>query len=259
MRIAVLIQGEPRFCKEFDLFLERLKGYDQADFYFYMWGKSQPISNYWRSRESVLVAEPWTNIDRNWAVNKIRENLPANCEVVRFELVDQNSLEFPIIENEQLGTNTQNLWKMLYSLHKVNELKTEHEIKNSFIYDLVIRARPDIMLEGELNLNSIKERINNDGKLISTPDNTRCGPPAAISDLMSISSSKNIDIYCSLYEAAYDYYTSGTDFHPEALLASHLLTYGLNFKEHFGYSIGFRKLGQRIDNDKYISDFGRWA
>ena len=259
MRVAVLIQGEPRFCKEFDLFLERLKGYTQADFYFYLWEKSQPISDYWRSRESVLVAEPWTNIDREWAINKIRSNLPANCEVVRLELVDQNTLKFPNIEQEVYGTNTTNLWKMIYSLYQVNELKKEHEVKNGFVYDLVIRARPDLMLHNDLDLSVIKQRIDTNNKLISMPDNTRCGRVAPISDLMAISSSKNMDIYCNLYEEALEYHTSGLEFHPETLLSCHLLTYNLDFSQFFGYNIDIRQLGTNLDNEKYISNFGRWG
>jgi hypothetical protein len=258
MRVAVLIQGEPRFCREFDLFLERLKGYDQADFYFYLWKKSQPISDYWRTRESVLVAEPWTDIDSDWAENKIRSNLPANCNLIKLELVDQNTLTFPEIKENYDGINKNNVWKMLYSLHKVNELKTEQEIRNNFMYDLVIRARPDLMLHNNVDLNNIKQRIDENNNLVALPDNTRCGTPTPISDLMAISSSKNMDIYCNLYEEALDYYTSGLVFHPESLLACHLLTYNLDFSQNFGYSIDIRYFGQRTGNEKYISDFGRW-
>ena len=32
MKAAVLLQGDPRFCKEFDTFLENLKGFDQVDY-----------------------------------------------------------------------------------------------------------------------------------------------------------------------------------------------------------------------------------
>ena len=257
MRVAVLIQGEPRFCKEFDLFLERLKGYDQADFYFYLWKKSQPISDYYRSRESVLVAEPWTDIDRNWAIDKIRSNLPDNCEVIRLELIDQDSLEFPTIEREQHGTNTHNVWKMFYSLYEVNELKKEHEIKNSFVYDLVIRARPDLMLHGDINLDDIKRRIDENPQLLAMPDNTRCGRGNS-SDLIAISSSKNIDDYCKLYKYAFEYYNDGIIFHPETLLSHHLSAYNLDYNQNFGYRIDIRYLGQYVDNEKYISNFGRW-
>jgi hypothetical protein len=258
MKVAILIQGEPRFCREFDFFLERLKGYDQADFYFYLWEKSQPISEYWRTRESVLVAEAWTDIDREWAENKIRANLPANCNLIKLELIDQTTLTFPEIKENYDGVNKNNIWKMMYSLYKVNELKTQYEIENNFVYDLVIRTRPDLMLHNELDLNNIKQHLTNNKKIISTPDNTRCGPPASISDLMAVSSSKNMDIYCNLYEEAYEYYTSGVGFHPEGLLACHLLTYNLDFRQHFGYRIDVRQLGQYLDNEKYISDFGRW-
>jgi len=258
MRIAVLIQGEPRFCKEFDLFLERLKGYDQADFYFYLWKKSQPISDYWRSKESILVADPWLDIDQEWAINKIQSNLPPNCNLIKLELADQNNLTFSEIKENQSGVNKDNLWKMMYSLYKVNELKTEYELKNNFVYDLVVKARPDLMLHNDLNLNFIKTQIDRNNRLVALPDNTRCGARVPISDIMAISSSKNMDIYCNLYNEAYEYYTSGITFHPETLLACHLLTYNLDFSQHFGYNIDIRKLGKTLDKEKYISNFGRW-
>ena len=37
MKAAVLIQGDARFCREFDLFLENLKGFDQVDYFMYLW------------------------------------------------------------------------------------------------------------------------------------------------------------------------------------------------------------------------------
>ena len=206
MRIAVLVSGEPRLCQEFDLFLERLKGYNQADFYFYLWSKNQSVSDYWRTRESVLVAEPWTDIDQQWAENKIRENLPPNCNLIKLVLEDQHTLVFPKIKENYDGLNKNNVWKMFYSAYKVNELKTQYEIENNFMYDLVIKVRPDLMLCSDLDLNTIKQQINSNSKLIAVPDNTRAGEVVPISDMIAISSSKNMDIYCNLYEEAYEHY-----------------------------------------------------
>jgi hypothetical protein len=262
MKVAVLIQGEPRFCREFDLFLERLKGYDQVDFFFYLWKESQPVSDYWRSKNSVLVAAPWTKIDYGWAFRKIQANLPPNNHIVNLVIADQNLLTFPKITNHDVGTNINNLWKMLYSLQKVNKLKQNYEIDNKFKYDLVIRTRPDVMLHNDVDLQVIKDRINLNPNIISIPDNTRCGYGEyfrdLISDLMAITSSDNMNIYCDLYNVTTDYYDSGVKFHPETLLSHHLIQHNFNFSERFGYNIDIRKLGTYVDNEKYISDFGRW-
>lgn len=258
MQVAVLIQGEPRFCREFDLFLDRLKGYDRVDYFFYIWKTSQPISDYHRTNQSILVAEPWTNVDKTWALKKLQYNLPANHHVVRLELVDQTSLVFPEVDVRAAGVNPNNLWKMLYSLYMVNDLKKDYELSNKFKYDLVIKARPDLMLHDELDLTTIKNRIDADPNLIALPNNTRCGTPMPVSDIMAISSSENMDAYCNLYNRVQEYCSKGIDFHPEALLSSHLLQYNFNFNEQFGYNIDIRKLGEWQQDEKYISDFGRW-
>ena len=258
MRIAVLIQGEPRFCKEFDFFLERLTGYSQADYFVSIWKQSQPISNYWRSRQSILVADPWTNVDYSWAETKIKENLPSNSYLAHLELVDQTALSFPEITNHDTVTNIQNLWKMLYSLHRVNQLKKAHEVEWNFVYDLVIRTRPDLMLHNIVDLSTIKPQLDNHPNMLAMPDNTRCGYGKHSSDLMAIGSSNTIDQYCDLYLKAEEYHNNGLMFHPETLLSHHLDQCGIVFDSRFGYQIDIRHLGQYIDSEKYISNFGRW-
>lgn len=259
MRVAVLIQGEPRFCREFDLFLDRLKGYDEVDYFFCLWETSQPVSDYWRTRQSVLVAEPWANIDKSWALKKLQNNLPCNHHVTSLKLVDQNSLTFPEVLNVGVGVNSANLWKMMYSLYMVNDLKKDYELTHKFKYDLVIRARPDVMLHDYLDLTKIKERIDNNSSLVALPNNTRCGMPIPISDIMAISSSENMDAYCNLYNRVQEYLSKGVDFHPETLLSHHLSQYNINFSEYFDYLVDIRHLGEKLGGEQYISDFGRWG
>jgi len=45
MKAAILIQGDPRFCSEFDLFLKNLQGFDQVDYFMYMWKDSPSTVN----------------------------------------------------------------------------------------------------------------------------------------------------------------------------------------------------------------------
>lgn len=258
MRIAVILYGEPRFCKEFDLFLERLKGYDQADYFIHIWGKSQSVSNYHRTRGSILVAEPWQNVDREWALNKLRTSLPANSNVVDLTLGDQSAVPIPDMPNRDAETNLENMWKMYYSLNNASKSKRKYEQDNGFEYDLAIVVRPDIMLQADLDLGHIKHHVDKDAKLISMPDNSRCGYGVAVSDMIAISSSKNIDAYCDLYNQAAALHDSGVIFHPETLLGNYL---NHNSFTHYGlgYNISIRSLGTRISVQEYISDFGSWA
>ena len=205
-----------------------------------------------------MVADPWTNVDYSWAETKIKENLPSNSYLAHLELVDQTALSFPEITNHDTVTNIQNLWKMLYSLHRVNQLKKAHEVEWNFVYDLVIRTRPDLMLHNIVDLSTIKPQLDNHPNMLAMPDNTRCGYGKHSSDLMAIGSSNTIDQYCDLYLKAEEYHNNGLMFHPETLLSHHLDQCGIVFDSRFGYQIDIRHLGQYIDSEKYISNFGRW-
>ena len=276
MKAAILIQGEPRFCAEFDQFISNLQGYDRVDWFFYVWKTSPPTSNLVGHDGHKVVAPYWQNIDnREEAVEKIKKLLPANHRVVRFEPIDQNEVPIhQVTENYAQETIQPNVWKMWYSQHKANFMKTEQERAENIKYDVVIRTRPDVAVHGNISADYMKNRFENDKSVVLISQNKKCGYGVFITDLIGISTSENMDIYTDLYNQALEHHARGVIFHPETMLAKHLEHNGLRY-ESGEFSLEFRNLGHwestatgetwpgngvpDWNNDKiYISNFGSW-
>ena len=275
MRLAILIQGEPRFCAEFDQFISSIQGYDQVDWYFYLWKTSPPTSKTIGHDGHQLVAPFWQNIDnKELAIDKIKKALPEDHNIIRFEAVDQSEVPFQEVkENYAQETNQSNVWKMWYSLHKVNAMKLEQEQLENFKYDVVIRTRPDVALYGDISAAAIKSRLADNQILI--PTNKKCGHSGVwICDLVGIGTSDSMDVYTDLYNQAIDHHSKGVMFHPETMLGRHLEHNGLSYPSG-DFSIEFRNQGiwqstitgdtwpgngapDWNDDKIYISKFGNW-
>jgi hypothetical protein len=275
MKVAVLIQGDPRFCKEFDLFLENLVGYDQIDWFFYLWEKSPPTANLVGGSGHHIVAPSWQHITKEWAYNKIQNFLPDGHYIAGLALDDQDRLTFKEVnDNFAKETIQSNVWKMWFSQYKVNELKTRYEKENGFTYDLVIRSRPDVALIDTLDLEIVKCHLDNRPNMILMPENKNCGYGIRVCDLFGIGSSQNMNVYCNIYNQALTHHAKGVIFHPETLLGVHLLKNNLYFR-YGNFKIDFRFLGYwknikteeiyysdeipRWEDAVYHSNFGRWA
>ena len=106
----------------------------------------------------------------------------------------------PKILKEKESKHYKGSLPMFYKMKKCNELKQEWENRRDFIYDIVIRLRPDLM---------IKERIP---KEVCEDSNTLWYSDYAInkslqvSDKFAISSSKVMDYYTSVWDFINNYW-----------------------------------------------------
>lgn len=255
-RCALLISGEPRFCREFDLLLERFKNFDQIDWYVLVWDSSPEFSGYHRSQQSRLVSPSWLNPTMVQAETQIKTNLPPGHNLARLELVDQSLLEFKFPQNHDGVTNINNAWKMFWCNQKTDQWRRQVEKQQQFSYDLVIKARPDMMAYSDIDLGHAA-RISQDQNCIIMPDNTRAGYGYAISDLMALGGSSAMTQYANCYDHVSEYMEHGRIFHPETILGWYLQKQNIRI-QNMGIRIDIRQLGQRISETAYISDFGRW-
>jgi hypothetical protein len=278
MRIAILIQGDPRFCEEFDHFLEKLAGYTQVDWFFYLWKNNAPTNNVQGGAGHELISPCWQNPTHDWAIKKIKENLPEHHRVAGFCLADQNSLKITeITNNYAVETIQSNVWKMWYSQYRADQMRLEYEQGLEFTYDIVIRSRPDLMICDLLNLHDIKNQIDNDPDTIIMPRNRHCGYGVGVCDLFGIGSSKSMTVYTDLYNQALDHHARGVKFHPETMLGKHLSYNNIKYIKG-NFNVEIRTLGDwqhrdtgviytasqlieqrlRWEDHRYISNFGRW-
>ena len=276
MKVAVLIQGDPRFCSEFDLFLENLQECDQVDYFMYLWENNTPTANLAAGEGHQVVAPSWRRVNRSWALNKFLNNLPSHHRVVNLTLANQDSIVHETLtENCAQETRQANVWKMWYSLHHANKLRIEYEREHNFSYDLVIRTRPDVAIMNPIRAPHLKDQLDKDTNLVIIPNNKRCGYHGTwMCDLFAISSPETMTVYCDLYNQALTHHKAGVIFHPETMLGQHLQRNNYRY-EPGGFEIEFRHQGIWRDTHTgeewpsnrvpdwhgkiYISNFGRWA
>lgn len=253
-RVAAVLAGEPRFCAEFDLFLQSLKNYTSVHWYMYFWNNSQAGGTHGFD----LVAEKWLAPQYSWAVAKISENLPQGHSLARLVLADRTAVQIPQVVNQARETNVTRMWSMYHSLHQADLLRRQHEAQEG-PYDLVIRARPDVGLRGTIDLGHLCEIAAQDPRVLFTPNSEVHGYGHRINDMIAIGSSASMTVYADAVNFIPDYHSSGVIFHPETMLAYHCHAQSLRVvASNFG-GIVLRKLGQQQPRGPYISDFGRWA
>jgi hypothetical protein len=273
MRVAILISGQPRFSREFDVFLEKLIGYDQVDWFFYLWKSNSPTTFTLNSHGHNLIPPMWQNIDEEQAIKKLKKNLPKNHYVAGFGLSEEEVVIIPKIDESSDTPYNNNIWKMWYGWYRVNQMKKDYEKSGEFEYDLVIKARPDVALYDIVDTRIIKKHLSNTTNVVIMPINHTCGHEMSVCDLFGMTSSKNMDIYADLYNQALDHYYRGTIFQAETMLGKHLIFHGLEYR-HANFKIEFRIFGDwenkhtgisytsknvpTWEDHIYISDFGQW-
>lgn len=241
MKVAVLVSGEPRFSKEFDLFLENLTGYDEIDWYFYLW------NNATYSLKNKLMPPSWFGIDNDSAYNKLRANLPADHNIAYLGLADQNLQQFPIVtERLGWGVRQDNVWRMWYSWMQVDSKCPDD-------YDIVIKARPDLALMQPVNLKELNLKSN---ELLLPNNYGGVYNNKHICDLMAISSRANIKTYNNIINHVAQYYSEGYSFHPETMLSRHLDANGIVYPKA-AFDVQYRYFGK--DGDDYNIQYGRWV
>lgn len=97
-----------------------------------------------------------------------------------------------------------NHWKgnipLFYKMYACNELKSRHENRNGFEYDIVIKIRPDLIVS-----EPIPEKVFNEPNTLWHSE-YGIDTTMQVSDKFAISSSENIDYYTSVWEHLNDYW-----------------------------------------------------
>jgi len=217
MRIAILLSGQPRFTEDLQLFLNNLKGYDQADWFVYLTNKNYEPQKW----VSIVMHDTWVDYDPCWAKSIIEKNLPPNNFLKKFEISDANTQVWPQCNHpsDQSGVHSppEQYFKMFYNIFKTNQLRTSYEIENNFKYDIVIRTRSDVGLLHEVD---VRNNIPSSNTIIM-PGNQWYGTPPC-NDQFAIGNSDSMTIYSNIVNYLKEYNDLGLVFHPESLLSHHL-------------------------------------
>ena len=119
---------------------------------------------------------------------------------------------------------------MFYKIYHSNNIKILFEKENNFIYDYCIRIRPDLFF----NQNILLDNIDNNFIYINSIvfDNVKSGTiifndMGLCNDQFSISSSKNIDLYSSVYLNI----NSDTFLHQETMLYQTIKNFPIKYED----------------------------
>jgi hypothetical protein len=212
MRIAILLPGQPRFTEDFNLFLNNLKGYSQADWFVYISNNNTEI------KSGVQIGDEWKHFEPSWAFEKIKSKLPANNYIQSFNISDVDQQSFPEITNLYQTDNSDRILKMFYNIYKADYYRQKFEEENNFKYDCVIRTRSDCGVDRELDLSTLDIQHN-----IIMPINGWHGIPHCC-DMFGIGNSDNMKVYSNTFNKLKEYNDNGLHFHPESMLGHQLRT-----------------------------------
>lgn len=248
MKVAVLLSGSPRFCKEFDQFTSNIANCTQVDYYCLFWA-SNPRPDKLGYEKQILVHDSWRSIDITWASKKISDNLPASHRLVKISTYDTDQINYPTIKSRiEHGINFENIWKMFLGWKLCFDLIEDH-------YDLVIRTRPDIGLSGQLNCLDAFEKVNEKNFILNSHGGYHGQYP--INDLIGIGSQQSIKTYTRLFDHVETYCNrENLTFHPETMLGYHLTKHSIGWQRYVG--LVFRENFKTLDNGDLIADFGSW-
>jgi hypothetical protein len=187
MKVAVCFSGHLRnFNNLLNNFKDKiltLKDH-QIDLFFSIWDIYEPEYSWANQNQtkSNLV-----NLEDILKLNPIKVEV-ENFNQIKNEFLLKNFTNFKPINNKTIKDGIMHSTPMFYKIYKSNELKKEHERVNNFKYDIVIRYRSNLLINGNvdlnINANTLYNKRENDGNL---------------DDIFAYGDSETMDKYSNLY------------------------------------------------------------
>lgn len=214
MKVAVLLTGHTRSwnrCK--DNFFKYIINPLNPDIFFHSWNENMNTQNNKNEYENADLSA---------------------LHPIKYEIEDWNDIKDFLVKKSHFFVikhpydNVVNTLSQHRKWFLCNELKRNHEINNNFVYDIVIRTRPDVLYNDYLTNN-----LDFNRDIVYTPEEYSYN---IISDVLSISSSKNTDIYCNIFNKEEEIYQNNIksnrkEFNPHNVLLNYLLYVGLSFEQ----------------------------
>lgn len=225
MKIAVCLSGQPRFIERgyHQIYDNIISKYENVDFFVHTWWSDD------MNKDQFVKGNDGYKLDDFGKLRQYTYPLDTLELIMKYYrpklILNEPQIKFEQHENVNYETiNPLSLYSMYYSVKTSNSLKKFYENKNNFVYDIVIRARFDILFEKfDIDFNDI------DLSYIYTHTVGLDHP----NDQFAISNSENMDYYSSLFDKIDDYYKEGFD----RFVGERLLKYHLKNKLHISEKI----------------------
>jgi hypothetical protein len=237
MKFALCLSGDPRYYRNtIESIYENIIKINDCDVFGHFWIRTRDNIAYQKMIESKHL-----NID--FMVDNGVQLLQKIKEIIKFtKLETEDSKDFSTetfissnVPNDEIKKSIMRqsiaVQSQYYSVWKSNELKKDFEKKNNFIYDGVMRLRPDILIDNpvfftEFNLNFVHATLWNQNYMY---------------DHMALSNSQNMDIFS-------DYY-----FHMKEIFDDDKINNIVAQEVHLPYYL--RKYGLVIQNNDFKQEF----
>lgn len=196
-RVALLFSGQPRFIKEsYPFFKENILDQNlSVDVFGFFWWDESKIGEY-QTDHSVRKDDPrkWTK----WRADSLDmfSEYYNPVSLATEKEFDYSSIN-PDVYNTPFARETVSMYN---SYLRVSQLRQEYEEQNDFVYDWVIRTRPDFGLNKPIKFDNLdSEKIYVVDGHIPTETNR------AFDCNFAFGNRENMDTYCNLFSNIEDY------------------------------------------------------
>lgn len=192
MKIALCISGQMRTFEEcYPKLKENIINVLKPDIFIHAWSNAG-ISTKTNKENNKRFTDKIVTYD---ILNKLYK--PKKCIIEKFKphYTDElKNIKVPEILKIKEPRHYKGTLPMFYKIYECNNLKKKWEQKNNFLYDIVIRFRPDLI---------IKEKIPN--KIFNHPhiiwfSDYKINTSSQVSDKFAISDSINMNYYSSVWK-----------------------------------------------------------
>lgn len=247
MKLAICISGPLRTLDVNNLF----QTFGQADYFIHTNEYDQRIKDLnpklYTVEDIDFNAHPYYVVNNKADYKEIYNSPDRMHPVITVEEFKSKipSWKFEIERPGKWSSKPFNVLSMFYGIMQCNFLKKCFEQTNKFVYDCVIRIRPDAIIQNPIQC----EKFDLDNlNTFNTPINLK---DIYINDHFAASSSHNMDLYSQAFiNIPKYYYMDDVDFIPEILMRHHVNQCNLKITEHIVPYVVTRDDGR---NDVYMN------
>lgn len=212
MRVALCFSGHLRtFRATWKNIKKNIIDVLQPDIFLHTWNQVGITTS--SKREGIYHYKTYSK--KEFEENELQKALDM-YQPIKYEIEDQKDIKFnitDIIKKRSMIGDFDRFYFQMYSYYRANQLKKEYENKNNFIYDMVIRARPDIKYPEGIPF----EKMDTSKNIVYSSDH-RNGTFPRLRDPFAVGNSFSIDQYCESYNKVNEYLYDGAIFTAESLI-----------------------------------------
>jgi len=197
MKIALCLSGQPRGLPySIDLIKENvIEPNSITDVFLHAWHNEEDAGKFYNS------AQP----HQNGRVGRIKQNTESmllnGFQPKKWIIEPQKRFPETWGMKADPTANQELLASSFYSVYQANELKSQYEKENNFVYDIVIRSRYDLYFDREILVENYYNKLDKIivMKKFQDAQDAKQNVDKPMVDIFAIGNSKHINVFSSVY------------------------------------------------------------